>query len=119
VDNMRKQQRAVLRTVLAELKRYDGIDIDQGYMEFEVGPIPFTGEPDDLRFLLDLEKHPAVNEVGVWVRKNITFILHTGKTHSSSTATVAVLFRGLGYRALRQAIRETWPDETPEWMAGS
>jgi hypothetical protein len=118
MGKMGKQQKAVLFDVCDELTRYERIDVEesQGYMEIEFKPIPFAGDPDDLRFLLELEKHPAVDEVRVWVEKSATHIIHTSEARSSSTVTFAILFRGLGYHPLWQAMRETWTDEVKEWM---
>jgi hypothetical protein len=113
MNRLRKIQIDVLFDLFHQFRVYERADPYEGRedMELEVEPLPFPGEPEDARYLLDLGTHPAIREVRAGLTKGVTHDIGTGAVSRWSSLAFFLSWRGPGFEPAWEAMRTAWPDE--------
>ena len=116
MKRLRRMQKELLFALFDEFRLYERSPLTPRDHDLEVGPLPFEGEPQDLRFLLALEGHPAIRDVRVNFKKGVTYDIKSGIAHPWGTVTFSLSWHGgPGLEVAWEAMRAVWPGEMDEW----
>jgi hypothetical protein len=109
-------QKELLFALFEEFSFYEHSPFIPRDPDLQFEPLPFPGQPGDLRFLLDLKGHAAIREVKVSFQKGATYDIGSGAIHQWGTVIFYVSWKGgPGCEAVWEAMWAVWPDEMNEW----
>ena len=117
MKKLTKTQKDFLLELFRQFRIYGRTDPHAGRrdmdLEFE---LPFPGEPEDGRYLLDLGSHPAIREVRARLTKGVTHDIGSGEVSNWRSLTFSLSWHGPGYEPAWAAMRAVWPDEVWAFM---